>query len=893
MGAFIAGAGAQPALAWGPAEYSTPPIATWEGVEEFATADGALPDVWQGQRGAWGVRNGAAVPTSDTGDSFALYRAHRLGSEFEASTRVTLNNDTPGLWNGLVFNSDSKLANRYVFRIQPDSATRKAAWQVLQVTKASGQVVFASVTAPGAFAVGKEYTLSVRSAGLNGVVVSAVDASGKQMLTASTTVALDPAIRVLGEYAGVYTNYNGAAFQDFRLKTSDDRPAVFVDRFESAAPGLVGMWRQNGSATWGVESGRLRVLDRGGDRDDPFLTQQRVSLGSSFEVSADVLVDPDQPLPAGASVDPAYTLRSGITVNFMKDSFYALRLMVNKDGLKHWQFTKTVSRNGKSEESVVSKLPATSARFDFSATGWYHLSLVSPEPGVFTISITSPQGGPAPVSMTVKDGTGSAPLVGGSAGLWGKGGFHAFDNFVVASSDSRGANAVTAVSCVGLTSAETTAPLSVLTKGNRQYVAFYDAEGRMRVSQRDVKSTAAGNDCASAGTVWTKSKVLDGFHSSYDAHRSITMAFDRSGRLHVMGGWHNSALSGDPAGEVNADRSATGAYYLSGTNGEVSSLERKTTLVNWASDGSMTYPVFYTLPNGNLVLSRRDGQSGSGKLNFYTWNDGAASWSKGDDFNNLAKPGGGVASIYTSNVVRDADGVFHMAWVWRTGADRAEAVNGNQNSRVSYATTKDFVTWYSAAGVKLPTTLKADDTIALVDDVPARTGLMVPALSLDRDGSPLLTYTHHDKPGSGVAKIYASEFSSGTWRVHELTGTGVSGLDADANGTFSVDVGAGALVRHSDARYAVNYSENGSDGTLWIDTATWKTVGDTRHSMGLAWPGLTETGMYQQRAADLAGPDSEGRSHVLAWQAYKPNNDQPNGFPVKPQPLLVYSTTAG
>lgn len=885
LAVLLAAAGSTPAQAFSsPSELSTPPIGTWSGGADFRSPNGPLPAPWGNPRGLWAVADGKAVQPTDMGDANVLFTGHELGSEFEVSAELTLTSGENGQWSGLVFNSDAAQSNRYVFRIAPATATRKPAWQVLHQSVASGLSVLANFSVDGAFSVGKTYTLTARSAGLNRVVVSAVDEAGNQRLTSNTEVALDPALRVFGPYGGIYSSYGGAEFGDFRLKTSDDKPGAATERFDSDTPGLTGAWSQGGAGTWGIESGRARLVDRspGASNWNYYIEYQGVTLGRSFEVSADVIVDPEQPLAKNSPEDSPERGSTGISVNQLPGSLYTLRLISDASGRKSWQFIK----NAGSGETLISS--TASGSFDYSTKGSYRLTVVSSEPGVFDISIAPPKGGPAAVSKTVKDETGTPVLVGGNAGLFTARGNLAFDDFVVASSDSRGADRVTAVSCVGKTSAETVAQLSVLTRGARQYVAFYDEEGRMRVSQRQLDSSKGGNDCADADSVWSKTKVLDDFHSSYDAHRDITMAFDRSGRLHVMGGWHNSSLSGgNPADLVNPDGGSTGAYYRSDASGEVDSLTRQMEIVSRGADGSMTYPVFYTMPGGDLILSRRNGQSGAGALDFFGWNDTGARWAVLSTFN-AAETDGVYGSVYPSNIVLDADGVFHMAWVWRTGPTKEQAANGNQNSHVSYATTKDFRTWTSVTGDALSLPFRPDGGASLVDNVPSRTGLMPPKLSLDRDGSALLSYVHED--ASGSAQVYAAAFAGGRWNVHQLTTSGSGTIGADGHGTLSLAVSADRVVRHSDSRYAVDYNNEGSTGTLWIDVASWKVVGDTGHRTRMTLPSFAPSGMIEQRSADLAGRAANGSGHTLAWAAYRPANDRPNGQPVNPQPLYVYST---
>ncbi|MEY9951217.1 BNR-4 repeat-containing protein [Leifsonia sp. EB34] len=857
----------------------SPEIAQLRGADDFNRGDGALGSKWGNALGSWAISNARAVMNTSAGDRNILFQ-QRLGANFDVSARVRLTGPDSGLWNGLVFNATAGQTDRYIFRVRPAAQGRTAAWQLLHQSAARGLEVLANVGVGDAFALDTDYTVSVRSEGLNAVSVSVKDASGTERIPGSRRVELDPMKREMtdvGGLAGLYSNYGGAEFDDFALTTSDDRPAVHAERFEATGPGLISSWGRGAgsSGTWGIEDGRARLLDRGTGAAtwNYILPQTHVNLGGSFEGSVDVVVDPEQPVAANSPEDTPEGGSTGIVVNLGQSGHYVFRLIgAGKGG--QWQLVKNVG-----SEVLVSN--AARGPVDLSQAGRYRLTVASSAPGKFELTVAPPSG--AVIRSSVSDETGTPILTGGNAGLFTARGNKAFDNFVISSSDSAGTDRVTAVSCVGQTSAESSAALSVLTRGDRQYVAFYDGEGRLRVSQRTLSSSVGGNDCDTAGAVWSATKVLDEFHSSWNAHRSVTMAMDKFGRLHIVGALHASSLFGDPSGEAPADGHAPGAYYRSDSSGDVASLARQTEIVSPEQDGELTYPVFYTLGDGRLVLGVSNRFGGVASQGFNLWDESQERWTRIATFNN-AKSGDLFTFVYFGNVVRDAKGTFHLAWVWRTGSSFNNAMNGTHNGRVSYASTTDFSTWRNAAGVTIKLPIDWADTGTIVDDVPSGTGLMPPNLALDSDGSPLLTYVHDD---AKVARIYAASVNGKHWAVHRLTSTGDVGLDADKPGTFSINVLAGPLQRHSERRYTVDYLYNGSRGRLHIDTDTWETVGDAPINVKPVMPSnsIPPDGMWTQLQPDLSG-----QPYSLVWNAYLSEGDVELG-PVLPQPIYVYTTT--
>ena len=817
--------------------------------------------------------------STSAGDRNILFQ-QKLGASFDVSARVRMTGPDSGLWNGLVFNATAAQTDRYVFRVRPAAQGRTAAWQLLHQSATRGLEVLANVGVGDAFALDTDYTVSVKSDGLNAVSVSVADSSGAERIPGSRRVGLDPMKRELtdiGGLAGLYSNYGGAEFDDFALTTSDDRPAVHAERFEATGPGLVSSWgRAIGSAgTWGIEDGRARLLDRGTGPTNwnYILPQTHVNLGGSFEGAVDVLVDPEQPIAANSPEPTAEGGSTGIVVNHGGSGHYVFRLIgTGKAG--QWQFVKNVG-----SEVLVSD--TARGAVDLSQPGRYRLTVASTTPGKFDVTVAPPSG--EAIRSTVSDETGTPILTGGNAGLFTARGNKAFDDFVISSSDSAGTNQVSAVSCVGQTSAESSAALSVLTHGDRQYVAFYEGDGRLRVSQRALSSSAEGNGCDTAGTVWSATKVLDEFHSSWDAHRSVTMAMDNSGRLHVVGAMHASRLSGDPSGDVPSDGHAPGAYFRSDMSGDVASLARQTEIVSAEADGQLTYPVFYKLDDGHLVLGVVNRFGGVSSQGFNLWDETHAKWTRIATFNN-PKSGDLYTFVYFGNAVRDAKGTFHFTWVWRTGASFDDAMNGNSHGRVSYASTKDFATWRNAAGATVRLPIDWSDTGTIVDDVPTGTGLMRPGLSLDSDDSPLITYVHDDDT---AARIYAASLNGTQWSVHRLTSTGDVKLNADKHGTFSINVLAGALHRHSERRYTTDYVYNGYRGRLHIDSETWELVGDTPITMtgGLSPNAGPPSGMTTHTQRDLSG-----EPYSLVWNAYMSEGDIGLGA-VLPQPIYVNTTT--
>ena len=210
---------------------------------------------------------------------------------------------------------------------------------------------------------------------------------------------------------------------------------------------------------------------------------------------------------------------------------------------------------------------------------------------------------------------------------------------------------------------------SLVTRGDQQFAAFFDANRRMTVAQRTLGTTA-----------WQLTRLDNTL--GWDSHNYVTMAIDSTGFVHVAGNMHNVPL----------------IYYRSTRALDASSLARVTSMVG-SNEQSVTYPEFFQGPTGNLVFIYRDGGSGNGNHIFNTYDTGTRAWRR-----LLGTPltdGQGQRNAYPVGPVLGPDGFYHLVWVWRDTPDAAT------NHDLSYAKSRDLVQWQSAAGtpLTLPVTL--------------------------------------------------------------------------------------------------------------------------------------------------------------------------------------------
>lgn len=215
---------------------------------------------------------------------------------------------------------------------------------------------------------------------------------------------------------------------------------------------------------------------------------------------------------------------------------------------------------------------------------------------------------------------------------------------------------------------------SVVSRGRWQYVAFYDAEAHVVLAKRRLGTTR-----------WEVRRTQYTGDAS-DAHRSISIALDGEGFLHVVWNQHDSPLQ-------YCRGLRPGSLELSAEMPMLGEKERR-----------VTYPEFYKLPGGRLLFLYRDGASGGGNLVLNQYEPRRKLWGRLQ--NNLID-GEGERNAYWQAFV-DGRGTIHLSWVWRETPDVAS------NHDLCYAKSSDGGrTWGKSTGepYRLPITAETAEYV--------------------------------------------------------------------------------------------------------------------------------------------------------------------------------------
>ena len=240
---------------------------------------------------------------------------------------------------------------------------------------------------------------------------------------------------------------------------------------------------------------------------------------------------------------------------------------------------------------------------------------------------------------------------------------------------------------------------SVMSFKDEQFAAFYDGSSQVVLAKRRLGSTK--------WELHTTQFTAD----TTDAHNSISIAVDGGGFLHLAWGNHNTQLN----------------YARSIASGSLE-MGEKTSMVG-SIEGKVSYPEFYSLPDGDLLFFYRDGASGSGDLVLNRYDPPSGRWSR---VQNRLIDGERSRNAYPQITV-DTKGTIHVSWVWRESPDVAS------NHDLCYARSTDGgKTWTRSTGEKYQMPINAA-TAEYVWRIPQKSELInQTSMAADANGNPFI-----------------------------------------------------------------------------------------------------------------------------------------------------------
>ena len=217
---------------------------------------------------------------------------------------------------------------------------------------------------------------------------------------------------------------------------------------------------------------------------------------------------------------------------------------------------------------------------------------------------------------------------------------------------------------------------AVITHKGWQYTAYYNDQSPRKIVLARRKLTS---------TKWEKFVYSGYSQTTNDGHNVISLGkAPHDGTLHLSFDHHVSDLNYLVSKKGLLDNPA-GKSWNNSQFGQVADN------LGFGKLKSITYPIFATAPNGNLYLSRRDGNPWEGDQILYEY--------KNSKWVNIGKYiEGNKNNPYMDNLYIDRYGRMHAAWIWRSG--RLDTARD-----ICYAYSDDYGrNWFDSKDKKVGTT---------------------------------------------------------------------------------------------------------------------------------------------------------------------------------------------
>ena len=400
------------------------------------------------------------------------------------------------------------------------------------------------------------------------------------------------------------------------------------------------------------------------------------------------------------------------------------------------------------------------------------------------------------------------------------------------------------------------------THGNRQYIAYYNAERRMVLGQRNLDENVFDLHVLPATTRETAggtSTVV-----GWDSHNFLTLGIDRDGFIHLSGNVHVHPLT----------------YFRSTKPNDISSMEQIFEMAG-TEEKRTTYPHFMLTKEGELLYHYRDGGSGNGNEIYNIYDTKNKTWKRLLD--TPLTDGQGLMNAYQTQPTLMKDGWYHMYWVWRDTPDCST------NHDLSYMKSPDLQHWFNAFGnpIQLPATLEQNSLI--VDPIPVEGGIinLAAKMILDEKNNPVFVYHKFDEKGK--TQFYIAQINTGKWNYHAITNWDYRWFFS-GNGSINSDILLKGFSKRKDGNYEVGYWHiKYGDGTILLNNR-FENIGTVLKPKPFGTDLKIEgtfPGLQIQTSSDIGKHEEENARYILKWETLNRNRDKPRPEPW-PHPSQLY-----
>lgn len=361
---------------------------------------------------------------------------------------------------------------------------------------------------------------------------------------------------------------------------------------------------------------------------------------------------------------------------------------------------------------------------------------------------------------------------------------------------------------------------SLVSDSDHQFIVFYDPEGRVVVGRRALGSdNTPGSDKVLASDKWELNTTQYSGNVA-DAHNVISLGIDGDGFLHLSFDHHGHPLR-------YARSVAPGSL-------EFGPLEAMTGV----DESDVTYPDFYTLPDGDLLFAYRSGVSGRGNLVLNRYSVRERRWSRIHD---ILVDGEGQRNAYWQ-LCTDRNGVIHLSWVWR------ETWLVETNHDLCYARSRDGGrSWERSDGTPYTLPITAA-TAEVAVAIPQNSELInQTSMSADAQGRPCIA-TYWRDSDSVVPQFRMVWHDGNGWQTSQV-GNRTEPFSLSGGGTKMIPISRPACV-WSERGMAVVFrdAERGSQlsvATLKAGDKEWK-ISDIGSVDFDAWEPTVDRNLWQR-----------------------------------------------
>jgi len=401
----------------------------------------------------------------------------------------------------------------------------------------------------------------------------------------------------------------------------------------------------------------------------------------------------------------------------------------------------------------------------------------------------------------------------------------------------------------------------LLTHGDQQYVAYYNAQHQLIVARRALNQRN-----------WDKAELPT--KVGWDSHNYVTMAMDSAGDLHLAGNMHVVPL-------IYFRAKAPGNHDPE----EVPFSDRFERLSMTGEDEQRcTYPRFLFDADGRLLFMYRNGSSGNGRRFVNSYDARSKTWTRFLDTPMF--DGENERNAYPQGPNRGPDGFFHMVWVWRDTPDCAT------NHHLSYARSRDLKHWENAAGQAVPLPFRLAQREVFVDPVPPGGGIIngCERLTFDAANRPVIAY--HKSDANGHMQIYVARFDEDRWQVRAVTDWEKPISFGGGGAMPFIGIRLSALSLWEGELFTLGYRHRDyGSGRIVLDQTTLRPV-DRKLNLPvelpreLGRPTIDFPGIEVKTASDVGTAPSADIKYLLRWETLEANRDRPRQPPLPPASTL-------